>query len=160
MKQQQFDPTNHHRRSIRLPTYDYTSNGAYFVTICLEEPQPLLKSPELRTILEETWNTLPQRFPSIILDEFIIMPDHIHFIVWLHPNKESHPTLGGVVGAYKSLTGRAALKYLRTKGLICSNQFWQRGYYEHVIQNESDLQEKRTYIRNNPIKDDLKHNRL
>ena len=110
--------------------------------------------------MEETWNDLPQRFPTIALDEFIIMPDHIHFIVWLHPNEESHPTLGRVVGAYKSLTGRAALTYLRTKGLICGQHFWQRDFYEHVIRNEADLQEKRVYIRNNPMKDDLKHHRL
>jgi REP-associated tyrosine transposase len=160
MKEHRFDPTIHHRQSMRLPTHNYASNGAYFITICLEEPQPLLKNPELRTTMEETWIALPQRFPSIKLDEFIIMPDHIHFIVWLQPNKESHPSLGRVVGAYKSLTGRAALNYLRTKGESCGNQFWQRGYYDHVIRNEADLEEKRTYIRNNPIKEDLKHNRL
>ena len=160
MKEHHFDPTLHHRRSLRLPGYNYATEGAYFITICLDEPQPLLLNPELRTIVEETWNTLPQRFPSIALDEFIIMPDHIHFIVWLHPNKESYPTLGRVVGAYKSLTGRAALKYLRTKELICDKHFWQRDYYVHVIRNEADLHEKRLYIRNNPIKDDLKQNRL
>jgi putative transposase len=160
LKEHHFDPTLHHRRSLRLPGYNYATEGAYFITICLDEPQPLLLNPELRTIVEETWNTLPQRFPSIALDEFIIMPDHIHFIVWLHPNKESYPTLGRVVGAYKSLTGRAALKYLRTKELICDKHFWQRDYYDHVIRNEADLHEKRLYIRNNPIKDDLKQNRL
>ena len=80
------------------------------------------------------------------------MPDHIHFIVWLHPNKESHPTLGRVVGAYKSLTGRAALNYLRTKGLMCGHHFWQRDFYEHVIRNEEDLKLTREYILNNPLK--------
>jgi REP element-mobilizing transposase RayT len=160
LKENHFDPTLHHRRSLRLPGYNYAAKGAYFITICLDEPQPLLLNPELRAIVEETWNALPQRFPTIALDEFIIMPDHLHFIVWLHPNKESHPALGRVVGAYKSLTARAALTYLRTKGLMCGHRFWQRNFHEHVIRNEADLQEKRVYIRNNPIKDDLKHHRL
>jgi len=51
------------------------------------------------------------------------MPDHILFIVWLHPNEESHLTLGSVVEAYKSLAGRAAHTYLRTEGLICGSNF-------------------------------------
>ena len=160
MNKQSYDPACHNRRSLRLPTYDYSSNGAYFVTICLQERQPLLEIPELHTILEDTWNTLPQRFPTVTLDDFIIMPDHVHFIVWLSPVKGGHLTLGDVVGAYKSLTGRAALKHLRTQGYPCGNQFWQRSYYDHVIRSEFELQQKRTYIRNNPIKEDLKQNRL
>ncbi len=160
MNDHHFDPTLHHRRSLRLPGYNYSAEGAYFITICLDEPQPLLLNPELRAMVEETWNALPQRFPTIELDEFVIMPDHIHFLVWFHPTKESRPTLGRVVGAFKSLTGRAALTYLRSNGLRCGQHFWQRDFYEHVIRNEADLQEKRLYIRNNPIKDDLKHQRL
>jgi hypothetical protein len=105
MNKQNYDPACYNRQSLRLPTYDYSSNGAYFVTICLQERQPLLEIPELHTILEDTWNTLPQRFPTVTLDDFIIMPDH-------------------------------------------------------VIRSEFELQQKRTYIRNNPIKEDLKQNRL
>ena len=94
MHKQRYDPAIHNRRSMRLPAYDYSSNGAYFVTICLQEREPLLMSPELHKILEDTWNTLPQRFPSVVLDDFIIMPDHVHFIVWLTPHEESCPTAG------------------------------------------------------------------
>lgn len=160
MKKHHFDPAIHGRRSVRLPNFNYASNSAYFVTICLQERQPLLENPELRKILEKNWNALPQRFPAVTLDEYIIMPDHMHFIIWLHPDGESHPKLGDVMKAYKSLTGRAALNYLRKNEQICRNHFWQRSYYDHVIRNEADLQEKRTYIRNNPIKDDLKHHRI
>ena len=160
MKKHHFDPAIHGRRSVRLPNFNYASNSAYFVTISLQERQPLLENSELRKILEENWNALPQRFPAVTLDEFIIMPDHIHFIIWLHPDGDRHPELGDVMKAYKSLTGRAALNYLRMNEQINRNQFWQRGYYDHVIRNEADLQEKRAYIRNNPIKDNLKHNRV
>ncbi len=99
-----------------------------------------LENPTIRTIMEETWNALPQRFPGIALDEFVMMPDHIHFILWLHPGETSHPTLGDVVGS-------------------CMDQFWQRDFYDHVIRDETDLEQKRTYIRDNPSKEDLKNQR-
>ena len=160
MKKHYFDPTIHGRRSVRLPHYDYSLPGPYFVTVCLDWRQPLLAIPEVRKIVEENWQALPQRYPGIKLDEFIIMSDHIHFILWLNPQRECRPTLGQVVGAYKSLTARAALEYLRATGHACGKHFWQRDFNEHVIQNEAELQERQLYIRNNPIKDDLKHNRI
>ena len=144
---------------MRLPDYDYSSAGAYFVTICLQERQPLLDDPVLQGILQETWYALPQRFPGIRFDEFVIMPDHLHFIVWLHPEGTSRPTLGDVVKAFKSLTGRAALDYLRMREPVSRKRFWQLSYYDHVIRNEADLEEKITYMRNNPIKAELKRQR-
>ena len=123
----------YHRRSIRLKGYDYSRPGAYFVTICLYGREPYLQMPAVRTIVEEVWNALPQRFSTIALDEFLVMPDHVHFILWLRPDAENRPTLGRIVCAYKSLIGRAALSYLRTLGDICGNHFWQRDYYDHII---------------------------
>jgi REP element-mobilizing transposase RayT len=155
-----YDPEIHHRKSLRLPAYNYSSAGAYFVTICLQGNQPYLEDPQLRHILEETWNTLPQHFPGVVLDEFVMMADHIHFILWLEHIGKNRPTLGDVLKVYKSLTSRAALNYLRTKGRPVGSQFWQRSFHDRVIRNETELQQKREYIRNNPIKDDLKHNRL
>ena len=81
MKKHYFDPTIHGRKSVRLPHYDYSLPGPYFVTVCLDERQPLLAIPEVRKILEGNWHALPQRYPGIKLDEFIIMPDHIHLFV-------------------------------------------------------------------------------
>jgi len=145
---------------MRLPAYDYSSEGAYYVTFCLHECQPLLENAELCTILEDAWNALPQRFPGVVLDEFIIMPDHVHFIVWLTSHERNRPSLADVVGAYKSLTARAALKHMRVEERVDANRFWQRDYYEHVIRGELELQEKRAYIRNNPLKKDLKDGKL
>jgi putative transposase len=148
-----FDPELPVRRSNRLQFYDYSSDGAYFVTICqYDRHQPVLKQPAISKILEETWYGLPQRFSSVALDHLILMPDHVHFILWLRPDKESQPPLGNVVGAYKSITARAALQYLRTQGQISGNHLWQRDYYEHVIRNEEDLNQTREYILNNPLK--------
>ena len=156
MTQEQYNPPKYNRQSMRLPTYDYASNGAYFVTICLQEHEPLLEKPELHTILIENWNSLPCRYPGVSLDDFVIMPDHIHFILWLTSHERSVPALGQVVGSYKSLTGRAALQFLRLQNHTVANQFWQRGYYEHIIRSEFELQQKREYIRNNPLKEELK----
>lgn len=160
MPKHQYDPTIHHRHSTRLPTYDYATNGAYSITICTIDRQPILEHPELRTILQDTWQALPQRFPGIKLDEFVIMHNHIHFIVWLNPNEQSHPALGDVVGAYKSLTTVAWLRYIKAAQLDCIGRFWQRGYNEHVIRSEFELEQRRLYIMNNPLKEALKHNRL
>ncbi len=145
-----YDRLKYHRRSIRLKEYDYSRPGAYFVTICLQGREPYFGMPAVCTIGEDAWNALPQRFSTIALDEFVIMPDHVHFILWLRPTAGNRPTLGRIVCAYKSLTARAALGYLRSLGDICGNQFWQRDYYDHIIRNKAELQEIRKYIRDNP----------
>ncbi len=150
----------YHRRSLRLKGYDYSREGAYFVTMCLYGHEPYLDMPQVRNIVEETWQALPQRFPSIKLDEFVVMPDHIHFILWLHPDQKYRPALGSIVGAYKSLTARAALAYLRTLGNICGDHFWQRDFYDYIIHDKAALQQIRTYIRNNPTKNDPLHHHL
>jgi putative transposase len=152
MNNQNPAPESPTRHSLRLPSYDYSSYGAYFVTFCHHDRQPILNQPEIARILQETWETLPQRFPHLILDEFIIMPDHIHFILWLNTTRKSNVTLGRVVGAYKSLTARAILEYLRAGGKASSEHFWQRNYYEHIIRNDEDLNQTREYIQNNPLK--------
>ena len=78
-----YDPTNHHRQSIRLKGYNYSNAGAYFVTICTQNCACMLEDPILRGIITAVWQALPTWFPTIALDEFVVMPNHIHFIVWL-----------------------------------------------------------------------------
>ena len=138
------------RHSLRLPRHNYAWSGAYFVTVCAQLPEPLFEIPELRSILEETWKALPERFPGITLDEFVVMPDHLHFIVWLDDTVENPPSLGDVMQAYKSLTTVAWLRHIKTAGLECSGRFWQRDYFERVIRDTQELEQTRQYIRNNP----------
>jgi len=84
-----YDPTRHHRRSIRLKGYDYSQAGAYFVTICTQDRACLfgkVVNGEMRLndagrmVLAE-WNMLPERFPHVVLDAFVVMPNHVHGIV-------------------------------------------------------------------------------
>ncbi len=145
------------RQSSRLPTYDYSSAGAYFVTLCAAQRTPLFEHPELHRCLVEIWQHLPERFPGVELDEFIVMPDHIHFIIWLAGPKENAPLLSRVVGAYKSLTTVAWLNYNKVQGTRCPQHLWQRGYYDHVIRNDEDLERTRQYILDNPLKKQEEH---
>lgn len=90
----------HDRKSIRLKGYDYTRSGAYFITICTHQMQCLFGEirngrmilNEFGTIAHEQWLQLPLRFPSVTLDEFIVMPNHIHGILVLH-KPETDPTI-------------------------------------------------------------------
>jgi len=86
-----YDPTRHHRRSVRLPAYDYTQPGAYFVTICSQhrecvfgevlQGQMILNGPG--QMVELVWRQLPQWYPGVEVDAFAIMPNHVHGIVVL-----------------------------------------------------------------------------
>ena len=84
-----YDPNRHHRRSIRLKGYDYSQAGAYFITLCTQDRACLfgkVVNGEMRLndagrmVLAE-WNMLPERFPHVVLDAFVVMPNHVHGIV-------------------------------------------------------------------------------
>jgi REP element-mobilizing transposase RayT len=87
---------------------------------------------------------LSTRFPGAGLDEHVVMPDHVHFILQL--NGATVP-LPRIIQAFKSLTTIASARILRISGL----RIWQRGYYDRVIRNDEELLALRQYIRNNPL---------
>ncbi len=138
------------RRSVRLPDHNYSWTASYFVTIRAAHHQPVFEMSELRTMLQETWTALPERFPCVSLDEFIIMPDHVHGILRFNVTDNKAPSLGQVMGAYKSITTVTWFNYLKTHTISWSGLLWQGNYHEHVIRDVQDLEEKRRYIRENP----------
>ena len=140
------------RHSSRMSQHNYGWSGTYFVTIRTAQREPLLEIPELRTILRETWEALPQRFPGASLDEFVIMPDHIHFILWLEGNVENPAKLGDIIGTYKSITTVAWLRHIQATRMERPGILWQHNYYERVIRDSAELEKTRQYIRDNPIK--------
>jgi len=89
-----YNPKIHHRRSIRLKGYDYSQTGAYFVTICTKNRECLfgeivngkIKLDDGGKIAEQCWIDIPKHFPNAIMDEFVIIPNHIHGIVWINSN--------------------------------------------------------------------------
>ena len=156
---------NPRRKNLRLKNYDYRQNGYYFVTICTQDRVHYFENhPELKQIVHDQWHELPKRFANIQLDEFVIMPNHIHGIIAIvgaplvgapiganRAGARPAPTLGGIIGAYKSICVHEWLKLIKKNGLNVIGRFWQRNYYEHVIRGEMDLFKIRNYIRQNPL---------
>ncbi|MEQ9367743.1 MAG: transposase [Coleofasciculus chthonoplastes F3-SA18-01] len=87
-----YNPQKHHRRSIRLKGYDYTQTGAYFITVCTWQRQCLLgeiingemQLSRYGEAVKFNWDILPKRYDGVRLDAFIIMPNHVHGIIFLH----------------------------------------------------------------------------
>jgi putative transposase len=168
----------HHRKSIRLKEYDYSLAGAYFVTICCHTKKSLFGSivneeillSDFGEIANEEWLKLPERFFNIELNIFQVMPNHIHGIIVLY-EPESRvtarvtPTVGNIIGAYKSLVTNKCLKLFKQKSFVGAGlapalkkptqnimgKIWQRNYYEHIIRNEKSYQEIYDYILYNPL---------
>ena len=138
------------RRSQRLSQHNYEWSASYFVTIRGAHHEPVFEMQELHTILEEVWTALPQRFPHVKLDEFVIMPDHMHGILHFHVTANNAPSLGRVIGAYKSITTVTWFDYVKAHTISWSGYLWQRNYHEHILRDAEDLAEKRRYIRENP----------
>lgn len=101
------------------------------------------------------WHGLPKRFANVQIDAFVIIPNHIHGILWILPTNTQSPTkpdamnriptLGDILRAFKS----AATRRIRQQGF--SDFAWQSNYYEHIIRNETSLANIRNYIINNPL---------
>ncbi len=75
-------PENHYHRSLRLKGYDYSQEGAYFITICTKAKKLYFELyPELKHIVQAEWESLSKRFPHVASDAFVIMPNHVHAII-------------------------------------------------------------------------------
>ena len=165
-------PTDHPKRksSNRLPGYEYNQPGAYFITICthkmhnlfgvIDENRVILNN--FGKIVESEWYLTAELRENvgIFKDEFIIMPNHFHGIVWImdvgatgsvaransvsiHPN-----SLGSIIGQFKSQVTRKVNQIRGTQ----SQPVWQRNYYDRIIRNVKELNYIRNYIEFNPFK--------
>jgi len=141
-----------HRKSTRLATHDYAGTATYLITIRSEYFDPIFENPILQNILRATWEALPARFPNVTLDEFVIMPDHVHFIIHINGNVEKRVLLGRVIGAYKSITTVDWLNYIKDNKLELRGLIWQRGFHDSILTSNATLEAARKYVRNNPIK--------
>jgi REP element-mobilizing transposase RayT len=143
-----YNPDRYNRRSIRLQNHDYAKPGGYFVTTCTAGREPLFAETALYSAVEEAWTWLPTRFKNVDIDEFVIMPDHVHFVVVLtgQGGQMAAPTLAHVVGAFKTVAAKAINRARDSVG----NRVWQRNYYERIIRNCRELDRIRAYIRANP----------
>ncbi|HXF70107.1 MAG TPA: transposase [Thermoflexus sp.] len=170
-----YDPQRHHRRSIRLRGYDYSQPGAYFITICTQNRECLfgevvdgeMELNDAGQMVAEQWQALPERFPHIRMDAFVVMPNHLHGIILIEPidaradratfgghqeaPAQGAPSIGVVIGAFKSLTTVLYAHGVRQFGWTpFFGRLWQRNYYEHIIRDEHSLKRIRAYILSNP----------
>lgn len=169
-----FDPSIHHRRSIRLPGYDYSQSGAYFITICthhhfarfgrIEDGMMILN--DWGIIAHQEWERLPERFPGIETDIFQIMPNHGHGIIFIHDSvgaglapadapgrprgSPRRPAIGEIVGAYKSIVFHKCLVACKEQN-VQLGKLWQRNYYEHIIRDDDSYASIVEYILGNPL---------
>ena len=181
-----FNPDFHHRRSIRLRDYDYSRAGAYFVTSCAFQRECLfgevvdgeMRLNDAGRLVTTICDSLPQRYPGLEVDAFVVMPNHIHGIVVIHdpvgaihesPIFESDMktgasrerairespqqgrrtmTLSKVVGYLKMNTAKGINQARDNPGV----PVWQRDYFERVIRDDRELDGIRQYIVDNPAK--------
>ena len=149
-----YDPEKHHRRSIRLPGFDYARPGGYFVTICTHERGCLFGDVvdgqmvlnEYGRVAESSWQSIPRHFSHVRLDAFVVMPNHVHGVIVIRGRGEAF--------AAKSVSTRKINRIRGTPGI----PLWQRNYYEHIIRDEADWNEIRSYISENPLRWELDEN--
>ncbi|WP_416412194.1 transposase [Pantoea sp. App145] len=139
-----------HRKNLRLPYYDYKSAGAYFVTLVTRQRAPLfghientqLMSSRFGIIAEQEWSMLPSRINKLKLDAFVLMPNHLHGILWLGENMLC--PLQRIIALYKAGVTRR-----------CEQKIWQFNFHERVIRDEGELYFVRQYIEQNPLRWEL-----
>ena len=175
-----YDPERHHRRSIRIRGYDYSQAGAYFVTLCTCNRECLLGNVvdgqmvlnDAGRIVVNVWIKTPELRPNVILDTFVVMPNHFHGIMVIiepggdvlrgrgvlqyAPTNQSgisqlrspSQTIGAIIRGFKSAATKRINELRHTPGA----PVWQRNYYEHIIRDEAVLNRIRQYITENPAR--------
>ena len=165
------------RKSTRLKNFDYSSAGAYFVTICIRDRMQILSEivrtdltvvdktigravgeglapPEITVklkpcgeVVKEQLRLIETRFPSVTVEDYVIMPDHIHAVILLHGKTggaSPSPTVDDVICAFKSLTSRSC------KQKYGIEKMFQRSSADHVVRDREDYETRRKYIYENP----------
>lgn len=147
------------RKPIRIDKYDYSTPGAYFITICTANREKIFwysigadiirpQNVPLSTvgkIVEQGILQIAEHYDNISVDKYCVMPDHIHFILRIESNIDgrmvSAPTVSTVVGSMKRWVSRQL-----------GRPIWQKSFYDHGIRNQQDYDEIWEYIENNPLK--------
>jgi REP element-mobilizing transposase RayT len=160
------------RKKQRLPGFDYSTPGAYFVTICVQGMQcrfgEVCKGnmvlSEVGKKARQCWLDLPNHYINCSLDEYVIMPNHVHGILHIvgnglkpfptecQPNVKQHG-LPEIIRGFKTFSSR------RINEITTEHSFrWQKSYYERVIRDENELHLIRQYINDNPLSWELGKN--
>ncbi len=165
MDKPEFDATKHHRRSIRLPHFDYAQPGGYFITVCTHNRSCLFGDivngemvlNDAGKLVQKCWNEIPRHFPHVTSDEHVVMPNHFHGIIIiehdlgnvgannylpLRRTTGTSKTIGSIVRGFK--IGVTKWSHQKSPDFVV----WQRNYFERIILHEKELHETRQYIIN------------
>ena len=136
------------RKSPRIPGYDYSSANYYFITICTCDKKCIFGHPGKRNlygnIAQKAIEQLSIHFDGIVIDKYVIMPNHIHMIIAL--NEQNKVDLSQIIAQYKS----GVTREIRKKSP--KEDIWQRSYHDHIIRNQKSYEKIWMYIENNPLK--------
>lgn len=153
-----FEGARRRRNRLRLRGYDYSSAGAYFVTIVTEGRLCMfgevvageMRLNEAGEAVRQGWESLEERYRHVALDAFVVMPNHLHGVVVIDDSGAESSTLrkplGRLVGSFKTIMTQRVNDVLGTRG----KRLWQRNFYEHVVRGQEDLDRIRDYIVGNP----------
>ena len=148
------------RKSYRIKDFDYDQNGSYFITVCIRDRKQILSKinssgdrNEIRyellhlgKIADKTIREMNATYEYLSVDHYVIMPDHVHFLLSIHGQPQTSAAIARFVGSFKR---------------FCNKEYgknpWQSRYYDHVIRNQQDYNETWEYIDNNPAKWLLTH---
>ena len=147
------------RKRNRLKHYDYSSSGAYFITICSSDRRNYLWNGVGATIgrpqdvdlsqygklVDEAINNIPSIYPALKLDHYVIMPDHIHLLLIIRADEYGRPMVAPTISRVVQ-----QLKGYITKRI--GHSIWQKLFFDHVIRNRQDYEEHVKYICDNPVK--------
>ena len=155
------------RKHPRISSFDYSSSGAYFVTICAKDRKrlfsvieklpnqlPSTKLTPCGEILQQQLLLLENRYPHVKIACYVIMPEHIHILLHLksktaqeQDDNRSREDLNAVICTFKSLTTRMIKKQFPEIESV-----FQTSFFEHIIRNPEDYRETENYIANNPVR--------
>lgn len=176
-----YDPLMPHRRTIRLRGWDYSADGTYFVTVCTNRRAHLpgeIVDSQMRLnaagiAVADSWRWLSAQYPYVVLDEWCVMPNHLHGVLTLTgrggsraaptrdggptrprtvPSRDDAPTtprrkpIGQLIGAFKTVSTKQINLQRKTPG----GMVWQRNFWERVVRDATELDRIRVYIRDNP----------
>ena len=153
------------RKPNRLGYYDYGQPGSYFVTLCTRNRIPLFEMepivgnglravprPPQNQIIRKWIRETQNKFPNIVIDKYVIMPDHLHIIVTIR-ERHTGRSLPDIMQFFKTMTTNDYIRGVKAGFLVpFDKKLWQKSYYDHVIRNQQDYDETWQYIENNPTK--------
>ena len=146
------------RKLIRLKNFDYSTSGAYFITICTNHRKMLFAPVGADSIsarmVERTFLETIQKYNGVDSPIYVVMPNHFHAIITVsRADMESAPTVSKIVQEFKRYSTIEYIKMVKN-GILppFEKQVWQRSFYDHVIRNNDDYDEIYKYIYENPMR--------